>query len=150
MKISIITINYNDKEGLKKTILSVINQINVSFEYIIIDGGSNDGSIDVINKFRKHFSYYVSEPDQGIYNAMNKGIRKAKGEYLLFLNGGDLLIENENILSNCCKYLKEDIVSFNCYLEKEGEIVGIRRHIEFPTLFYIYKNGLIKVIYLKK
>lgn len=88
-KLSIITINYNNLEGLKKTVDSVVNQTWQEFEYIVIDGGSTDGSALYIESQSKHIDYWVSEPDKGIYNAMNKGIAKATGEYLLFLNSGD-------------------------------------------------------------
>ena len=91
MLISIITVNYNDSSGLLKTIKSVIGQKFSDFEYIIIDGGSVDGSKDVILKHQEHFSHWVSEEDRGIYHAMNKGIKAARGEYLLFLNSGDYL-----------------------------------------------------------
>jgi glycosyltransferase involved in cell wall biosynthesis len=91
-KLSIITINLNNAEGLEGTICSVINQTYFDFEYIVIDGGSTDGSVDVIKKYADRLSYWISEPDTGIYNAMNKGIRKAAGEYCQFLNSGDWLI----------------------------------------------------------
>ena len=93
-KLSIITINYNNLEGLKRTVESVINQTSKEFEYIVIDGGSNDGSGAYIESKSEHIDYWVSEPDKGIYNAMNKGIAKASGEYLLFLNSGDHLFSN--------------------------------------------------------
>lgn len=89
--LSIITINFNDAVGLEKTVNSVENQTYTNFEYIIIDGGSKDGSCEYLNKKKELFSYLISEKDSGIYNAMNKGIRKASGEYLLFLNSGDVL-----------------------------------------------------------
>jgi glycosyltransferase involved in cell wall biosynthesis len=91
-KLSIITINLNNAEGLEKTIYSVISQTYSDFEYIVIDGGSKDGSVDVIKKYADRLTYWASEPDTGIYNAMNKGIRKAGGEYCQFLNSGDLLV----------------------------------------------------------
>ena len=89
MKISIITINYNNAVGLEKTLQSVFNQTCADYEYIVIDGGSADDSKNIIVDKRDKFSYWCSEKDSGIYNAMNKGIRKAAGEYLLFLNSGD-------------------------------------------------------------
>ena len=141
-KISIITINYNDKEGLEKTILSVLNQTIQDYEFIVIDGNSNDGSKNSIDKYKDKFTYWVSENDLGIYNAMNKGIQFAKGDYLLFMNSGDELISDSNVLETCTELLVEDIVAFDCYLEKENKIVGKRTHIEKPTLFYVYKNGL--------
>lgn len=109
MKFSIITINYNNKAGLRKTIESVVNQTCKDYEYIVIDGGSTDGSVDVIREYEYHIDYWISEPDKGIYNAMNKGILKAKGEYLNFMNSGDCFY-NEFVLDNSFSYLKEDIV----------------------------------------
>lgn len=89
MKLSIITVNFNDAEGLERTIKSVISQTFHDYEFIIIDGGSTDGSVDVIKKYEMQIDYWVSEPDGGIYPGMNKGLRQAKGEYLNFMNGGD-------------------------------------------------------------
>ena len=94
-KLSIITINLNNAAGLRKTIESVVNQTFTDYEYLIIDGGSTDGSVEVIKEFADKITYWVSEPDKGIYNAMNKGILKARGEYLQFLNSGDWLVDNE-------------------------------------------------------
>lgn len=109
---SIITINYNNRKGLSDTICSVLSQDYKDFEYIIIDGGSQDGSKDEINKVKKDLSYYCSEPDGGIYPAMNKGIDKAKGEYILFLNSGDTL-HNKNVLQEMHNQMNDhlDIVS---------------------------------------
>ena len=89
MKLSIITVNYNDAKGLERTIKSVISQTFHDYEFIIIDGGSTDGSVDVIKKYESHIDYWISEKDGGIYPGMNKGLRQAKGEYLNFMNGGD-------------------------------------------------------------
>lgn len=91
MKLSIITINFNNRDGLRKTIESVVNQTWQEFEYIIIDGGSTDGSVEVIKEYADRIDYWVSEPDKGIYDAMNKGIDQAKGEYCLFMNSGDCI-----------------------------------------------------------
>ena len=89
MKLSIITVNYNDAAGLERTIKSVISQTFHDFEFIVIDGGSTDGSVDVIKRYANNIDYWVSEPDGGIYQGMNKGLRQAKGEYVNFMNGGD-------------------------------------------------------------
>lgn len=97
-KFSIITINLNNASGLKKTIKSVIDQTFSDFEYIVVDGGSKDGSADSIKEFNEKITYYISEKDNGIYNAMNKGIANSKGEYLLFLNSGDYL-SNRTVLN---------------------------------------------------
>lgn len=113
MKLSIITINFNNVSGLQRTMNSVLSQTWKDFEYIVIDGGSNDGSKDLIRSYAPQLSTWVSEKDSGIYNAMNKGIKYAKGEYCLFLNSGDFLIEKD-ILQKIFQYnFNEDIVSFS-------------------------------------
>jgi len=109
--LSIITVNLNDAKGLVKTIQSVINQTFKNFEYIVIDGGSTDESLEKINSFSESFAYWVSEKDNGIYDAMNKGIRRAVGDYCLFLNSGDYL-NGPGILSEIfSQSLSEDIIS---------------------------------------
>ena len=95
MKLSIITVNLNNEEGLKRTIESVINQKFTDYEYLIIDGGSADASIDLVRNYLSYISHFVSEPDSGVYEAMNKGISLATGDYLLFLNSGDYLADSE-------------------------------------------------------
>lgn len=94
LKLSIITINLNNIDGLQKTMQSVVSQTFQDMEWIVIDGASNDGSRELIEKNTDRISHWISEKDDGIYQAMNKGIRLAKGEYLLFLNSGDFLTEN--------------------------------------------------------
>lgn len=111
MKISIITINYNNKKGLERTIKSVVNQSSHDFEYIVIDGGSNDGSFDVIKGNANSIDYWVSEKDDGIYHAMNKGTFAAHGDYCLFLNSGDVLIDNTVIDRLLSYHLSADIIS---------------------------------------
>jgi glycosyltransferase involved in cell wall biosynthesis len=91
-KLSIITINLNNAIGLEKTCLSVAAQTFNDFEWIIIDGSSKDNSVNIIKQFSHKVTFWVSEPDSGIYNAMNKGIKKATGDYILFLNSGDFLL----------------------------------------------------------
>ena len=90
---SIITVNRNNADGLKKTIVSVINQTYDDYEYIIIDGNSTDDSVKVIKQFSDKVTYWISEPDGGIYNAMNKGISVSTGDYLLFLNSSDVFYD---------------------------------------------------------
>ena len=89
MKISVITINYNNSVGLEETIKSVVAQNPNFYEYIIIDGKSTDGSVDVIKKYLRYVSYWISEADNGPFNAMNKGLDMATGEYCIFMNSGD-------------------------------------------------------------
>ncbi len=101
MILTIITINFNNTVGLEKTMKSVVGQKCSDFEYVIVDGASTDGSLDVIHRYEKAFGSrlkWISEPDKGIYNAMNKGIRKASGDYVEFLNSGDALV-SEDVVS---------------------------------------------------
>jgi glycosyltransferase involved in cell wall biosynthesis len=112
-KFSVITINYNNREGLRQTIESVIGQSFSDYEYIIIDGGSTDGSVEVIKEYADKIDYWVSEPDNGIYNAMNKGILQAHGEYLNFMNSGDCfhdtsVLEKVNIVAKADLVLGRD------------------------------------------
>ncbi|MEC4005362.1 glycosyltransferase family 2 protein [Flavobacterium sp. SUN052] len=151
MKISIITVNYNDKIGLEKTIQSVLNQENVQFEYLVIDGNSSDGSKDVIEKYKDKINYWVSEPDSGIYNAMNKGIRAATGDYLLFLNSGDWLFENTAIatvdkLINGTKdiYYGNAIFKF----DKKDKIVKYDERISFQ--FFTHNSFCHQATFIKK
>ena len=116
MLLSIITINFNNLEGLKKTMASVLGQTWTAFEYIVIDGGSTDGSAAYIESQKDKIDYWVSEPDSGIYNAMNKGIKVAKGEYLLFLNSGDELYDLEVLNKNNIAIHTEDFVYFDIFL----------------------------------
>lgn len=103
--IDLITINLNNKKGLEDTIKSVVNQTFFDkVNYIVIDGDSTDGSKEIIERYKDKLFYYVSEPDNGIYNAMNKGIRASVSDYLLFLNSGDYLSEN-NVLERVFPYL---------------------------------------------
>ncbi len=87
--VSIITVVYNGEKYLEQTILSVINQTYRNIEYIIIDGGSNDGTLDIVKKYEDHINYWVSEPDDGLYDAMNKGIGIAEGELIGLINSDD-------------------------------------------------------------
>ncbi len=96
-RLSIITINFNNLDGLRKTFDSVVLQTFDDFEWIVIDGGSTDGCREFIEQHSEHFSYWCSEPDNGIYNAINKGIAHAKGEYLQFLHSGDCLYEPDTL-----------------------------------------------------
>ncbi len=110
MTYSIITINYNNCNGLRRTIESIINQSFRDFEYIVIDGGSTDGSLEVIKKYTDKITYWVSEPDNGVYNAMNKGIRLAKGDYLNFMNSGDTLYDETVLESIATELADTDIL----------------------------------------
>lgn len=97
MTYSIITVNYNHRDGLRKTIQSIISQTYTDYEYIIIDGGSDDGSVEVIKEYSDKITYWVSERDRGIYNGMNKGIAQAKGTYVNFMNSGDVFYRKDTL-----------------------------------------------------
>lgn len=115
-KISIITINYNNLEGLKLTINSVLPQTWKDFEWIIVDGGSTDGSRELIESVSTHLSYWCSEHDWGIFHAMNKGIHHAKGEYLLFLNSGDYFSSSKSLQHANPQTWSADIVGCDAFM----------------------------------
>lgn len=132
MQLSIITINYNSAADLSRTVESVIKQTWKNFEYMIIDGGSTDESLKNIKHYENKIDFWVSEPDKGIFNAMNKGIKKATGDYLLMLNAGDVLYSPTTlyeIFHN--KTYHEDILYGNVVLESNGKIIGEK---VFPDL----------------
>lgn len=109
MTLTIITINWNNAAGLEKTMASVLGQVCTDFEYVVVDGASSDGSVDVIKKYAEKFGdrlKWVSEKDKGIYNAMNKGIGMASGDYVEFLNSGDCLAAAD-VTERMFKALKE-------------------------------------------
>jgi glycosyltransferase involved in cell wall biosynthesis len=141
-KLSIITINFNDKVGLEKTFESVLNQTFRHFEYIVIDGGSSDGSKEVIEKHQDNISYWVSEKDNGIYNAMNKGIRAATGEFVIFMNSGDVF-QNEKVLAEVENELTSefDIYYGDCYRVKGDRCKrwSFPDHLSFS---YFYSSSL--------
>ena len=108
MKVSVITVCYNAVSNIEKTIRSVLEQTYSDIEYIVIDGGSIDGTIDIINKYSNYITRFVSESDNGIYDAMNKGIKLSSGEWLSFMNAGDIYTS-----SNTLKLFVEEIPLFN-------------------------------------
>jgi len=140
--ISIITINFNDVEGLKKTMTSVFNQTFSNIEYIIIDGGSTDGSKEYIETNKDSLAYWVSEPDSGIYNAMNKGIAASNGNYLLFLNSGDTL-HSKTILAEVNKHFSgnKDIYYGNIMLCKNGK-EKIDIYPNTLSISFLYRKSL--------
>jgi glycosyltransferase involved in cell wall biosynthesis len=137
-KLSIITINYNNLDGLKKTIESVSSQTCKEFEYLIIDGGSTDGSVAYIESKSDAIDYWISEPDKGIYNAMNKGIELATGEYILFINSGDHLFSDKAVKS-AEKYLQSyDVIYFNLQIiseDKRFKIHSLPDKLKFSDFF---------------
>lgn len=140
MILSIITINLNNKPGLEKTISSVINQTFDDFEYIIIDGGSSDGSLEIIKKYTDKYSYWASERDKGIYNAMNKGILKATGKYCLFLNSGDYLV-NDNVISSVFSTEQNTDIIYGSIL---NDYSTYKREVQYPHEKYITFRHFLK------
>lgn len=98
-KVSIITVCFNAKAHIEKTILSIINQTYNNIEFIIIDGGSTDGTINIIKKYNEYITFWNSEPDKGVYDAMNKGIIHSTGEWINFMNAGDSFYKENTIES---------------------------------------------------
>ncbi|MDQ6472078.1 glycosyltransferase family 2 protein [Flavobacterium sp. LHD-80] len=140
-KLSIITINFNNLDGLKRTVESIINQTWQEFEYIIIDGGSTDGSVAYIESKSDKIDYWINEKDTGVYNAMNKGVIKAKGEYLLFLNSGDHFYNND-VLQKCNKFLVEkDLIYFNLNIVDQTAS-WIRTYTDNLFFSYLAKDTL--------
>ena len=107
-KITIVTATYNAVDTLEQTILSVLNQTYDNIEYIIIDGASTDGTVDLIKKYSDRLGYWCSEKDSGIYNAFNKGIRQATGDYIQFLGADDALYD-QNTISKVVEQLDDDV-----------------------------------------
>ena len=140
MKLSIITINYNDINGLERTFESVFNQTFQEFEYIVVDGGSTDGGKALIEEHSDKINYWISEPDKGVYDAMNKGIKEAIGEYFYFLNSGDTFY-NQEVLTNISKLITKnapDIVygDVNDIDEKTGDSkIRPKKHLDKIALF---------------
>lgn len=146
MILSIITINLNNKTGLQRTFESIITQHFSNLETIIIDGGSNDGSIDIIEKYSSHINKWISEKDNGIYDAMNKGIKMASGEYILFLNSGDYLY-NEHALSNTfSENPTEDLLFCNVELKTSNGVQILhteKDNFEFLISGYVVHQGVM-------
>jgi len=107
--ISIISVTYNAVQDLDKTLYSVVNFLSDDVEYIIIDGGSVDGTVESIKKIESNLAYWISEKDSGIYDAMNKGIRAAKGKYIYFINAGDTMV---NLPFSTLKVIDADLICF--------------------------------------
>src|ERR1035437_6305815 len=142
VKLSIITVNLNNKNGLQKTISSVLSQTVNFFEFIIIDGASSDGSVELIAQNQNRISFWLSESDSGIYQAMNKGIRVAKGEYFLFLNSGDFLVDKD-VLKNVFSFdNSEDVLYGRSYISKENTIINTTPHPDNLTLEFFYTQTI--------
>ena len=138
--LSIITVNLDDKSGLSRTVESIKNQNFQDFEFIIIDGGSKDESLEVIKENETLIDYWVSEKDSGIYNAMNKGINKASGKYILFLNSGDYLL-SKDALSIDFKTITQDIV-YGHLTHNNNNVLNTSAYKDNIDLGFFFKSTL--------
>ncbi|MDT0556032.1 glycosyltransferase family 2 protein [Patiriisocius hiemis] len=137
--LSIITVNYNNANGLQRTIDSVINQQCDWVEFIVIDGCSSDNSSSILKKNDAEIAFWVSEKDNGIYHAMNKGISHATGEYILFLNSGDHFYDTDS-LKNSKQFLNTyDILAFDIEVIHENKKI-IKQHPDLVQFSYLYNN----------
>ena len=140
--LSIITVNLNNRLGLEKTIISVINHTLTDYEFLIFDGGSTDGSMEVIAAYAHRLNYWVSEPDRGIYHAMNKGIGQATGEYCLFLNSGDWLVDEHVLTSIFVNVHTADILVGDCNISENGTVVFVAKPSAKLTLKSFVRNTI--------
>ena len=153
--LSVITVVYNNVSDIERTLLSVLNQTYQNIEYIVIDGASTDGTLDVINKYDNRIARIISEKDKGIYDAMNKGLKMASGNYVIFINSGDEFFDTETVAAVFASADDADIY----YGETEminaaGQSLGQRRH-KAPRKFTWrgFKYGMSishQAIYIKR
>jgi glycosyltransferase involved in cell wall biosynthesis len=128
---SIVTVTFNAEKVLERTMLSVLNQTCPQIEYIIVDGSSTDGTVDIIRQYASGLASWVSEPDLGLYDAMNKGLRMATGDYVWFLNAGDVL-KNENMVAELAAVAEQNGMPDILYgetdlMDTKGKIIAARR-----------------------
>lgn len=150
-KISIITVCRNEVEGIRRTLESVKNQRYRNFEHIVIDGGSSDGTKEIIDEFAHSLAHFTSELDNGIYAAQNKGIEAATGDYVLFINGGDA-IHDENVLQDVFSTKREaDIIYGNLLIEEQDGSETLGRTPPEITLDFLLRGTLWHpVTFIKK
>lgn len=142
MKISIVTINFNDVKGLKKTFDSVLAQTYKNIEYIVIDGGSSDGSAELIEKYQGKIAYWISEKDRGIYNAMNKGIAKATGDYIVFINSGDELSSDHAIADIVPLLNNHGVVYSDIEVSENGQAFSRRTYPPLVTFRFFVTSSI--------
>lgn len=145
-KLSIITIAYNCANDLEGTMASVFEQTFNDIEYVIVDGGSSDGSVAIIKKYKQNIDKWVSEPDKGIYDAMNKGLKMATGDYVLFLNAGDKLSGSDTLNQiPFSKFPKADIFyGETVSVDENGNELGLRpKKLPHNLNWKHFKNGMV-------
>ena len=153
VKISIITVNYNNEKGLEKTIKSVIFQSYGNIEYIIIDGNSKDNSIKIIDKYANKIDKIISEQDNGVYDAMNKGIEISTGDWIIFMNSGDIFYDQNSIASIFKKTIESDVLFGNAIYTKEKKQILVKTKNLNRMNFYMpfsHQSVFVKSKILKK
>jgi len=154
-KLTVITIVYNDVKHIERTMLSVLGQTYPNIEYVIVDGLSTDGTLDIIKKYQDKISKLISEKDKGIYDAMNKGLAAATGDYVLFMNSGDEFYANDTVAKVFAAADDADIYYGETeMINEKGESLGQRRH-KAPERFTwrSFKYGMSishQAIYVKR
>lgn len=146
MKISIITVCFNAKDTIEETFLSVINQTYKNFEYIVIDGASSDGTLEIIDKYKENISYILSESDKGVYEAMNKGLKRATGDFIFFLNANDAFYD-EHILEKVVQTLKENperkiLFGDISRVSEDKKTKTIEKYAKVQNVFYFINNNI--------
>jgi len=127
--LSVITIVYNNVKDIERTVLSVLNQTYINIEYIVIDGLSNDGTLDIISKYKDRIAKFTSEKDEGIYDAMNKGLALATGDYVIFMNSGDEFYDSNTVAAVFASADDADIYYGETeMIDDAGQSLGQRRH----------------------
>ncbi|WP_297089106.1 glycosyltransferase family 2 protein [uncultured Draconibacterium sp.] len=156
-KISVITVVFNAVELLEQTIKSIICQSYANLEYIVIDGSSTDGTVDIIKKYDKAITHWISEKDTGIYDAMNKGLKMASGDYVIFINAGDMLYACDTLAKiPFAAHPEADVFYGETVIisDKTGEDLGLRKKVPPRNLSWKhYQKGMVvchQSIFIKK
>lgn len=154
-RLTVITIVFNNVTDIERTMLSVFNQTYSNIEYIIIDGKSTDGTVQLLENYRERLSHFVSEPDRGIYDAMNKGLALAKGDYVLFMNSGDEIYSPETVARVFSSEPDADIYYGETEMYNQNwESLGQRRHRAPETFSWLsFQYGMSvshQAIYVKR
>ena len=154
-KLSVITIVFNNVRDIERTILSVLNQSYSNIEYVVIDGGSADGTLEILNKYRPRISTVISEADNGIYDAMNKGLANATGDYVLFMNSGDEIYAPDTVEKIFSTQPDADIYYGETEMFDENrKSLGLRRHkVPLQFTWKDFKYGMSishQAIYIRR
>ena len=151
---SIVTVVYNCSDLLEKTMLSVLQQTCPDKEYIVIDGGSTDGSVDLIHTYQKQLAYWCSERDGGIYQGMNKGIHRAKGKWIIFMNAGDVFADS-GVLDKITVYAKNgdnDVIYGDILVNKGGEL-KLKKALEpcnKQRMYFCHQAAFVRTAIMKE